>query len=102
MRLLIEHAGGDRSPREAKVTERIEGCYQPLEVPFGVVYKWCPGCVLLECGCGKTLALTCSSTTCSECDADHEGIVREELDGRCSEDEALHPWRYAGDREGLG
>jgi len=87
---------------ESKVVERSEGYYEAVEVPYGVVYTWHPGYVLVACGCGKTLVLTCSLTTCSECDAAHERMVREELDGECSEDEALHPWRYAGNREGYG
>jgi len=101
MELLTEHLEGRRGSPEAKVMERIKGGYQALEVPFGVVYKWYSGCVLAVCGCGKPLALTCLSITCSECGADHERMVREELDGECSEDEALHPWRYAN-REGVG
>jgi hypothetical protein len=87
---------------EAKVIERIEGYYESLEVPFGVAYRWYPGYVLIECGCGEMSSLACSMATCSECAADHEAVVREELADQCSEDEALHPWRYAGDREGLG
>jgi hypothetical protein len=98
----IERIKERRESPEAKVIKRIEGYYESLEVPFGVLYRWHPGCVLVECGCGKTLALTCSLTTCSECDADYAVIVQEELDGECSEDEALHPWRYAGNREGYG
>jgi hypothetical protein len=39
---------------------------------------------------------------CSECGADHAAVVQEELAGRCSEDEFLHPWRYTGEREELG
>src|SRR5215217_949053 len=88
--------------RGARVVERIEGCYEAQEVPFGMVYKWSPECLVVECGCGKMLTLTCLMATCSECGADHAAVVREELVGQCSEDEALHPWRYAGDREGLG
>jgi hypothetical protein len=102
MKLLTEHLEGNHRSPEAKVIESTEGYYESVEVPFGVVYKWHPGCVLLKCGCGKTQVLTCSLTTCSECEADHERIVREELDGECAEDEALHPWRYAGNREGYG
>ena len=103
MKLATEHVEGGRSSLEAKVIERIEGYYESVEVPYGVVYTWHLGGVLLECGCGKTLVLTCSSTICSECVADHERLVREELDGGCSEDDkALHPWRYAGNREGYG
>src|SRR5215207_727562 len=101
MKLATEHVEGGRGSLEAKVIERTKGYYESVEVPYGMVYTWHPGCVLLECGCGTTLVLTCSLTTCSECNADHENIVREELDGECSEDEALHPWRYA-DREGVG
>ncbi len=85
-----------------EVLEHFEGHYEAQEVPFGVVYKWHPACVLLECGCGETLVLTCSLTTCSECGADHEKMVREELGSQCSEDKHLHPWRYAGNREGYG
>ena len=85
-----------------KLSSTSKGVTNPLEVPYGVVYTWHPGYVLVACGCGKTLVLTCSLTACSECDADHERMVREELNGECSEDEALHPWRYAGNREGYG
>jgi len=101
MKLATEHVEGGRGSLEAKVIERTKGYYESVEVPYGMVYTWHPGCVLLECGCGTTLVLTCSLTTCSECNADHENIVREELNGECSEDEALHPWRYARDRERL-
>ncbi len=102
MELLTEHVEGHCRSPQVKVIERVEGYYEALEVPFGVVYTWHPGCVLLECGCGKSLGLTCSSTNCSECGADHERLVLQELDGECSEDKALHPWRYAGNREGYG
>ena len=87
---------------ESKVVERSEGYYEAVEVPFGVVYTWHPGYVLVECGCGETLALAYSSAICSECGADHEMIVQEELEGECSNDETLHPWRYAGNRESYG
>jgi len=102
MEPVTEDTEGRRGAREAKVTERVEGCYESLEIPFGVVYKWYPGSVLVECGCGKQLALTCSLATCSECGVDHGSIVRAGLAGECSEDEAFHPWRYAGNREGYG
>ena len=102
MKLAPKLVEGGSASLEAKGIERVEGYYESLEVPYGVVYTWHPGYVLVECGCGKTLVLTCSLTACSECDADHERMVREELDGECSEDEALHPWCYAGNREGYG
>ncbi len=88
--------------RQTKVIDSIAGYFEPQEVPFGVVYKWHPGYVLLECGCGEGLALTCSATACGGCGANHEAVVQEELAGQCWEEEALHPWRYAGDREGRG
>ena len=87
---------------ESIVLESIAGYYEAEEIAFGVVYTRYPGYLLLECGCGERLALTCFMSTCSECGADHAAVVREELAGQCSEDEARHPWRYAGDREGLG
>ena len=102
MELLTEQqVGGRLRAEEAKVIERIEEGYEALEVPYGVVYKWYSGCVLAVCGCGKPLVLTCSLTTCNECGADHESLVREEPDCEYSEDETLHPWRYAK-REGVG
>ena len=91
-----------RKTNYAEVVERIEGCYEVQEVQCGVVYRWQPGYALVECSCGKMLTLTCLMATCSGCAADHTALVHEELAGQCSEDEALHPWHYAGDREGLG
>ena len=102
MTLTTERTEKHYRTRYAKVIKRIEGYYAPEEVPFGVVYRWQPGCVLIECGCDKTLTLTCSMATCSECGTDHAAVVREELAGQCSEDEALHPWRYARDQKMSG
>ncbi len=102
MTLPRGYTGKYRKAKYAKVIERIEGYYTPEEVSFGIVYRWQPGYVLIECGCGKRLTLTCSMTNCSECSTDHVAVVRKELAGQCSEDEALHPWRYCQGREGLG
>ncbi len=86
-----------------EIIERLGGYYEAQEVPFGVVYGWHPGFLLLECGCSEMLSLTCLVATCGECGADHTAVVREEVADQCSEEEeAPHPWRYAGDREGLG
>jgi hypothetical protein len=93
---------GHEAARDAKVIDSIGGSFEPQEVPLGVVYKWHPGYVLLECGCGEGLTLTCSTTNCGECGADHAAVVQEELAGQCWEEEALRPWRYAEDRKGLG
>ena len=102
MLLMTGHIGEQRKAKYAKVIEHIGGYYEAQEVPFGVVYQWHPGYLLIECGCGERLALTCFMSNCSECGADHAAVVQEELAGQCSEDEALHPWRYDGEREELG
>jgi hypothetical protein len=101
MELLTEYVEGGRGSLEAKVIARTEGWYEPVQVPFGVVYTWHSPCVLVKCRCAKTLVLTCFLTTCSECGTDYGNLVREELGDQYSEDEALHPWRYAN-REGVG
>lgn len=100
---VIEYNSVRHEVPGAHVIARFEAHYEAQEVPFGVVYRWCPECLLIECGCGESLTLTCSMTTCSECGADHTAIVRKELAaaGRLG-DEVLHPWRYAGDREDAG
>lgn len=70
---------------------------------FGRVYKWCPERVVVDCDCGKRLALIASSTAvCRRCGADHAATLRAELAAERLGEEALHPWRYAGDREGAG
>ncbi|MCA1730008.1 MAG: hypothetical protein LC751_11565 [Actinobacteria bacterium] len=90
-----------------KVIERLEGYYEAQEIAFGVVYRWCPERVVVECRCGKRAThkrsdLISSDIVC-ECGANtatiREELVIEELD----EDEVIrHPWRYAGDREDAG
>ena len=82
-----------------QIIERTEGHYDVREVEFGKVYKWCPECVLVECDCGETPTLTSFETTCAWCGVDHAAVVWEELAVRQLEDEAVHPWRYTGDRE---
>lgn len=94
MVLVTEYAEGCRTTQGAEVIERLEGCYEALEVPYGVVYRWYPGSLLIQCECGKRQVLTCSLSACSECGADHASIIREELAALCSKDAALHPWRY--------
>jgi len=86
------------------MVERVEGHYEAQEVEYGVVYRWCPGCIVIECDCGERLILNDSVTTCCWCGADHADVIREEQDGggQSSRDEVLHPWRYAGEREGAG
>lgn len=80
--------------------ESVGGRYEVQEVEFGWVYKWVPERVILECDCGETLTLTSSETVCG-CGLDHGSVIREQLGGRRLGDEALHPWRYTRDREGV-
>jgi hypothetical protein len=102
MLLMAERCEEQSKAKYAKIIERIEGYYEAQEVPFGVVYQWNPGYLLIACGCGEKLALTCFISTCSDCGADYAAVVQEELAGGCSEEEALHPWRYVGEREDVG
>jgi hypothetical protein len=84
-----------------KVIERSGGRYEIQDVEFGQVYKWCPECVVVECDCGEKTILTPSAAIC-QCGADHIALVRGKLVARQLGDKALHPWRYVGEREGLG
>ncbi len=77
----------------ATILERTEGHYDVQEVEFGMVYRWCPESVVVECDCGERPTLTSSSITC-ECGADYAAIVWEEFTARRPEDDELaHPWR---------
>lgn len=80
-----------------RVIERIEGCYETQEAPFGKVYVWRPGRFVVECGCGERLTLVGSMTTCN-CGADLVATLREKPAARRPSDRDL-PWRYAGDRK---
>ena len=84
----------------ATVVERTEGRYEVQEVEFGKVYRWCPECIVIECDCGESPTLNRSMTAC-ECGADYAATVQELVSLRSNE-EALHPWRYAEDREDIG
>jgi hypothetical protein len=86
-----------------KVIEYLEGHYTTQEEPFGVVYKWSPERVVVECKCGARPTLTASMTICSGCGLDHRPTARQELNGsQITVDKVLHPWRYAKDREDVG
>ncbi len=91
-----------------EVIEHLEGHYEAQEVPFGVVYRWCPECVVLECACGKRTTLSRSTlidshTAVCECGEDRTDEDQEvALVGQMIKtDGVYHPWRYAEDREGL-
>jgi hypothetical protein len=81
-----------------RVNEHVEGCYEAQEVPFGIVYTWCPGRVVIECDCGERLTLTGTTGICG-CGTDLAAILRETRAAKRSSDEYLHPWRCAEDRE---
>jgi hypothetical protein len=77
-----------------KVIKHLKGRYEAQEVPFGTVYRWYPGCIVVECDCGERLALTGSMSACCECGVDHTSVAREELSTQRLGEENLHPWRY--------
>lgn len=68
----------------ATTKQRIEGHYDVQEVPFGTVYRWHP------------------KRSASKAGAEHEAGASAGESIRGSAAEALHPWRYAEDREGAG
>jgi hypothetical protein len=35
-----------------QVIERVAEHYDTQEVEFGIIYHWCPECVVVECKCG--------------------------------------------------
>ena len=75
--------------------KRTGGHYEVQEVDFGRVYRWCPERVDIECECGERLDSNAVSTTvCPRCGTNHAATIREELTPGCSDDQALHPWRY--------
>jgi hypothetical protein len=93
---------GRKEGRSVTIAKCTEGFYEVQDVEFGKVYKWCPQNVLVDCNYGERLTLTRLESTCGWCCADHAALVQEELEAGQLEDEAVHPWRYAGDREGVG
>ena len=85
-----------------QIIDCVEGYYEVQEVPFGKVYAWRSGWLVIECDyCGEVATLTQNSTTC-ECGVEHEGVFKEALDSGCLGDEELHPWRYTREPEGAG
>ena|SRR5215212_2542362 len=87
--------------QQAKVIDTVGGYFDAQET-FRRGLQVASGVRAARVRLRRGLALTCSVTACGECGADHAAVVQEELAGQCSEEEALHPWRYGGYREGLG
>ncbi len=81
------------------VVESIAGHYEAEEAAFGVVYKWCPECIVIECNCGERQTFTGLKTVCGKCGEDHANEIREELSALRLEDKGKRPWRYESDRE---
>ena len=75
------------------VIEHLKAHYEVRKVEFGVLYRWRPECVTIECDCGQKQSLTASRKGCAECGVDHESIVKEMVDVR-PEDKVEHPWRF--------
>ena len=71
--------------------ERTEGHYEVKKTSYGEAYVWCPECVVVECDCGESAALTASRTVCS-CGTDHAALVREVLASGGLSEGAQHPW----------
>ena len=88
-----------------QILQRLKGHYEATEIAFGVVYKWYPEQVIVECRCGKRLTHKrsdlISSVTVCECGA-NTARIREELLIEALDEETRHPWYYAGDREDAG
>jgi hypothetical protein len=84
------------------VIECQQAGYEVQDVAFGKVYKWRPENVVVECECGERVTLDSLKMACGWCGTEHAALVQEELEGRPLEDEAIHPWRYAEDREEYG
>jgi hypothetical protein len=86
----------------AKVIERVRPRYEVQEVEFGRVYRWRPERIVVQCGCGRRLSITRSTTSCVECGSDHtDAFWSESAEGYQGEG-TLHPWRYLEDREEKG
>jgi len=89
----------ERKEQVMRVIERIEGHYEAQDVEFGTVYRWTSETMVVACDCGERQLLSGFATTCERCGADHAAVFRGESVASQPEDDKLHPWRYAKDRE---
>jgi hypothetical protein len=91
-----------------RIIAHTEGHYETQGVEFGMVYRWHPETVTIECEeCGERLTCTRSSLISSliicECGKDDTARLREELVIQVlDKDVDLHPWRYQHSSEGGG
>ena len=81
--------------------EHVQAAHDEVhDVEMGKVYfRWHPKNPVVECGCGRMLSTSGSTTTCPECGSDHTDPLRNEPDEGHHSDESLHPWRYSEDYE---
>ena len=77
-----------------RIVETAQGRYEAQQVPFGRVYVWLPGHVLIECDCKEWTIFTNSVTVCARCRRDHSAAVLEALGVERLGDKDAHPWRY--------
>jgi len=85
----------------AKVVERVQAAHdEARDVQVGKAYRWHPRSPVVECGCGRMLSTSGSTTYCPECGSDHTDPLRNESaeEGHQS-DESVHPRRYPEDHE---
>ena len=85
-----------------QIAETVQGRYEAQEVPFGRVYVWSPGHVLIECDCKQRASYTNLVTVCARCHSDHGASILEALGSGPLADKDAHPWRYDRGHEGAG
>ena len=85
----------------AKVVERVQVAHDEVrDVQMGKVYfRWHPKSPAVECGCGRMLSTSGSTTSCPECGSDHTDPLRNASAEGHQSDESLHPWRYSEDHK---
>ncbi len=81
-----------------QIVETVLGRYESQEVPFGSVYVWSPGYVLIECDCKQRAVYSNSVTICTSYHTDHSASVLEALGVGRLGDKDVHPWRYVSRR----
>jgi len=60
----------------AKVIEKVEACYEVEEMEFGILYRWCPASVVIECDCRQSFTIEgAKDAACPRCGADYSGGV---------------------------
>ena len=77
----------------AKVVERVQVAHDEVrDVQMDKAYRWHPKSPAVECGCGRMLSTSGSTTSCTD------PLRNASAEGHQS-DESLHPWRYSEDHK---